>query len=230
MKKAKTIIILFLLCYSFNLIAQDSLLQTELTFYPFFHYKKLSGIGTETFINNNNNKGPSFLVAFPLRKKINLSIGLIFSQNSMESYFNDSTQKFYPDPRYTDISSYPLTYIYHYKYSELNIGIPIFINYKLLQNTKFISFISSGIEFDIWSYSIRIHEIYPIEPINKEVYYNSGFNSLLDETKYNFNISLTIKYFPLKHFGILIKPFATYNLAFDKYSLQYGLGVGICYR
>jgi hypothetical protein len=226
MNTLKKITTLFLVSISINLLAQDSLLQTELTFYPLYHQKIESGFGKEYLFINKHRYGPTLLLNFPLNNKLSLSTGLNFQINSYEYYFNDSVEIDYNQL----MSSFELIYIYKHKSSSLDILVPILINYKLLQYKKFNISIAGGIETDLWYFFAGTTEFYPIKKTNKTGGYSNRFNSLVDNATYNINVNTTLKYFPIKHWGVLIKPFASYNLAFDKYSLKYGLGVGICYR
>jgi hypothetical protein len=70
--------------------------------------------------------------------------------------------------------------------------------------------------------------LYPVEKTHTISNSFYGFDSFLDFEVININAIL--KYYPMKHVGLLIKPFICYNLDFDEYSLTYGLGIGICYR
>jgi len=226
MNTLKKITTLFLVSISFNLFAQDSLLQTELTFYPLYHQKTENVFGNEYLFIKKHSYGPTLLLNFPISKKLSLSTGLNFKMNSSEYYYNDSVEM---DNDQWMVQN-QLVFIYRRKSSSLDILVPVLINYKLLQYKKFNVYIAGGIETELWYFFASTKEFYPVKRINKTGGYTNRLNFLLDEYTYNININATLKYFPIKHWGILIKPFASYNLAFDKYSLKYGIGVGVCYR
>jgi hypothetical protein len=217
MNTLKKITTLFLVSISFNLLAQDSLLQTELTLYPLYHIKK--DISKDTKFSN----GPTILLSFPLCNKLSFSTGLNFQRYSYELNYNDSVYK------------NDLGYIKRIYEDGLDISIPVLINYNLYAyKNSFVLNISIGLEYDIWSHAYRTTEIYPLPSYigdrNTTFCYNlSGFN-YWDSNSLSFQVNTSLKYFPIKHWGILLKPFINYYFPFNDYSLNYGLGVGICYR
>jgi hypothetical protein len=225
MNTLKKITTLFLVSISFNLLAQDSLLQVELTFYPLCHKKSEDYLRNDYLFKNKYNYGPSLTITFPLKNKLSLSTGLNFKIYTEEYYFKDSIELI-------DVPGTGQSNLYrsYFRKSTFDLLIPVFINYKLYQYKKISFCVTGGLEVDLWYFSGGISQFYPLEPVNVRGAYSYSFNSFSDMETYNLNVNATLKYFPIKHLGVLIKPFANYNLAFDKYSLTYGLGVGICYR
>lgn len=230
MKNIKNKITLFLFVVScYHSLAQDSILQCDFTISPVRLQNKFSYWNSNpTKTISSINKVPSINFSLPISKKLHFSAGFNFYQSSYELFFNDSSEHF---DNLLIPQLYPtLTFLYHTKSTGFGISLPLFLDYTYFYNQNVTSYFSGGVEYSLWKYSVTFYEFYPLQDNRKEYYSNNGFNSLLDETNYNLNLSTTLKYFPLKHFGILIRPLVSYNLEFNEYSLQFRINTGICYR
>jgi hypothetical protein len=222
----KILIISLLILYSSIVFAQDTLFQCDLSVNPIHFDKMYSGIGNETSMKTRRSIVPSLTFCFPVYNKWSFTVGLKLYQGSYEGFFNDSTWRII-DPVNPDLTGhYP--YIYHQKVSGSELSVIIGANYNLFYKKHFSSNISLGVELDTWDKIFEYYEFYPISATNNSQVNNKHFNSPIDESTYSPYFNVTLKYFPLKHFGLLLRPFISYSF-FDDAVVSY-LGVGICYK
>ena len=222
----KKIFIISILLYCTNVFAQDTLFQCDFSVHPIQFDKKYNGIGTETTYKSSRNIIPSLTMTFPIHNKFSFTIGLNLYGGSYEGFFNDSVE-YCQDPTDPALLS-SRTFIYHNKVSGSEMSLPIVLNYNLYSNKYISTNVSLGIEADLWDKVSNYYEFYPISPTNILQYKGNHFNSPIDESIYLLRLHATIKYFPLKHFGLFARPFITYSIIDDQ--LSSSLGIGICYR
>jgi len=222
----KKILIISILLYCTNVFAQDTLFQCDFSVTPIHFNKKNIGKGNETSFNSTRNIVPSLTLCIPIHNKFSFAIGFNLYKSSYESFFNDSVELIIDPTNPALIGSGG--YIYYYKFSSTELLIPLVLNYNLYYNKYFSTNFSLGIEANLWNKTITNIEYYPISLTNSVQHNRHFFNSPIDKYIYSLYINATIKYFPLKHFGLLIRPLIRYN-RFEN-EIYSRLDVGICYR
>ena len=222
----KTILIFYILLYCTNVFAQDTLFQCDFSITPIHFNKRDYGKGNETSFNSTRNIVPSLTLCFPIHKKLSFAIGFNLFKGSYECFYNDSLERIIDptDPRLIGSGGY----IYYYKFSSTELLIPLVLNYNLYYNKYFSTNISLGIEANLWNKTSTNIEFYPISSTNTVQINKHYFNSPIDTHTYSLYITATFKYFPLKHFGLLIRPLIKYN-RFEN-EIYSRLNLGICYR
>ena len=222
----KKILIISLLLYCTSLLAQDTLFQCDFSVNPIRFDKIYDGFGTETSYKTSRNIIPSLTFSLPIHNKFSFTIGSKIYQGTYEGYFNDSTRKIIDpvDPELFERRGY----IYYNKLSRTNFSILASLNYNLYYNKIISTNISVGIEAAIWEKYYQYYEFYPISMTNNSQKTKKHFNSPLDESIYSPCFNATLKYFPLRHFGILIRPNISYSFYDD--AIISCLGIGICYK
>jgi len=222
----KKILLISILVYCTSVFAQDTLFQCDFTVNP-YHFDKKSNIGTETTYETSRNLIPSLTLSFPIHERFSYSFGLRFYEGGYESYFNDSTYRII-DPVNPVLSGHGGSYIYHVNSLGTELSFFACLNYNLFYNKSISTSISLGLNAVVWNKTYQYWEFYPKSDSNYSMTNTRHFNSPLNRHVYTPNLKLTFKYFPLKHFGILIRPdfYFQFNYGYAKLYV----GIGVCYN
>lgn len=211
----KYIIIVIFLVFAKGLLGQDSLFETEVVVFPISHFNE-SNYAKYQGSAGSRDYWTSVLFSLRIKPKYKITTGIL------TYHFNEIYE-------YNNYSGY-----FNYEYYESNILIPVLLKYQLFKSRKIIISASGGILYNLWQATYHYEESAP--KINGEHPYTSEYVKFedeflpLSEKIFPVYLDVTGYYYPVKHFGISLKPYMGYNFFESKTSFTYGVGMGLCFR
>lgn len=217
MRNKNIFILLAILAFSIHVFGQDSLIKIEPVFFPVYYHAKNSIKTIEKDRVETYQLSPGILITYPLSNKLSITSGLLFSNKSVKSEYNDSTFA-NNDPTIPVLQN---TYYRSIIKDETFIILPIYFNYKLFTNKNIDLLGSFGLNYPLYSLLYEERNFYSS---NSLINYNK-YLLIFENLELTLNTTFVINV--IKHIGIFVKPFISYDIIERKNSLNGGVGIGI---